>query len=333
MTAFLCTIFLVVGYISFRYVQTFTRSAQVTAPEMVTILKNGLRQNLFVDSPNLNLVFFGLDQVGNSRENSLLTDTILFVSIKAGGKITIIPIPRDLWIDPLKTKINALYFYGENDPDLSGIKLATKTISEITAVPIDHTIVLDLDTVKHIIDTVGGVDVMVDTAFTDSQFPRDDVNPDILPVSDRYKTISFTAGFQHMDGTRALEYIRSRKSQNALENTDESRSGRQQKVIAALTMKLTDKDTLVHPYLYGQLYLLWHKEIKSSLNDQDIVALAKYYVLQKPSMSTIPIPVKTATTSGVIYNPPLKKHKVWVWEPTDPNWEGFAQFFHATLQP
>jgi anionic cell wall polymer biosynthesis LytR-Cps2A-Psr (LCP) family protein len=182
-----------------------------------------------------------------------------------------------------------------------------------------------------VVDEVEGIDLVIDHAFTDSLYPRDDVAPDILPVADRYRTVSFASGQNHLDGTRALEYIRSRQGQNPQENTDDSRAVRQQKVLVALFAKLTTRSSLQNPAIYGRLYRLWHEQVKTSLTDQYIISLARFFYENRPAIVSLNIPVQTATTSGLIFHPPLTKYRQWVYEPVDSSWTEFGEYFRQNL--
>jgi len=71
------------------------------------------------------------------------------------------------------------------------------------------------------------VDIKIDRTFTDYQYP--DSGTGYLPPQ------TFTAGWEHMDGARALIFARSRHA--AARSSDFARSTRQQKVIQAFKDK------------------------------------------------------------------------------------------------
>ncbi|NIV34370.1 MAG: LytR family transcriptional regulator, partial [Anaerolineae bacterium] len=79
-----------------------------------------------------------------------------------------------------------------------------------------------------IIDTLGGIEVDVPKRLHDTRYP--DPRP-----GDPYafKTIHFDPGPQQMNGTRALEYARSRMS-----TSDFDRAKRQQQVVLAIREKV-----------------------------------------------------------------------------------------------
>jgi len=134
-------------------------------------------------------------------------------------------------------KINSVYASAENKKEGSGMMALRKTITEVTGMEIQYHAMVNFKAFVEIIDAVGGIDINVENSFTDYQYPD----------GYSYKTISFKAGPQTMDGQTALEYARSRKSQDNNEGSDYSRAKRQQKVIVALQEKILNTSTLTNP--------------------------------------------------------------------------------------
>src|SRR5690242_8677058 len=60
----------------------------------------------------INLLILGVG--GGTHEGPDLTDTIIFTSLDPKTKhITLVSLPRDLWIPDLSAKVNSAYTYGE----------------------------------------------------------------------------------------------------------------------------------------------------------------------------------------------------------------------------
>ncbi|MFC1653724.1 LCP family protein [Patescibacteria group bacterium] len=325
--AILSSIFIVAWW----YSSAFAQAGNISQNELSSSIKQGLNHDFFQSQMNHNVLILGMDQIGQNRNGSLLTDTIIVANLSRGGKINLISVPRDLWINSLKTKINALYYYGEKDPHITGEELMKKSLEEITGQSISHTITLNLETVRKIIDSIGGVQVDVEMGFVDEKYPKDDVDPNILPIELRYETVAFNKGKQEMDGNTALKFIRSRQSQNEDENTDISRSKRQQKIIFSIISKLKSKEIILNPSVMGALYKVWQEEVNSSLFLKDLVSLGKAFATENVSLNQIGIPVKSDTEDGIMYNPPANKYKQWVYEPVDPTWTEFQEFFEKNL--
>ncbi len=167
----------------------------------------------------INILVLGIGGVGH--EAPTLSDTMLVLSIDPQTKDTaMLSIPRDLYVKIPATgkyatqysKINAANAYG-------GPELAAKVVSSVIGVPIHYYILVDFSGFRQAVDAVGGVDVTVGKAIYDPEYPCDNEKGGYCPFS-------VAAGPQHMNGTVALRYARSRKS-----TSDFDRAARQQQII------------------------------------------------------------------------------------------------------
>ena len=151
-------------------------------------------------------------------ENMQLTDTIMLASINSKDKkVTLISIPRDLFYNG--RKINEYY-------EKYGVEEMEKVVDAVTGIMPDKYVIFNMNSFKKVVDDVGGVDINVPKAVTDYLYPG---------ANYTYIKVSFKKGEQHMDGTRALQYARSRKS-----TTDFDRADRQQQIISVLKQKAED---------------------------------------------------------------------------------------------
>ena len=314
------------------FARSFAKTATVPLRPIIDAVNAGIKINPFEKKEIFNLLILGLDQVMNQRESSNLTDTMMMVSINKNGRVTLISLPRDLWIDALKTKINSLYYYGEESEATTGMELVATMMEEITGVKVDGTIILRLGTVQKVIDVLGGVMVDVPKGFTDTEFPRDNVDitqsdPEIL-----YETVTFNPGLQSMDGATALKYIRSRHSTDIAEGNDVSRVKRQQQVVLAITNNLKKPTTWFNPNRLGALYLIYQNEVKTNLQLEDFVGLT-WAIKQTPlTFITTQIPIETEETMGIIRHPAIEKYKLWVYEPVDPTWQELRQWVKEQME-
>jgi len=183
----------------------------------------------------VNILLLGIG--GEAHEGGLLTDTIILASIKPktdtrDGEISLLSIPRDFVVKLPEgldwRKINSAYAYGEIEEKGQGQIWARNAVEEWTGVEIPYYALIDFAGFEQIVDDLGGIEINVDRTFTDSFYP--DSQFGYLP------TIKFEAGVQEMDGTRALQYARSRHGTNG-EGTDFARSRRQQKILQAIKEK------------------------------------------------------------------------------------------------
>ncbi len=210
---------------------------------------------------SINVLLLGYG--GNGHSGAYLTDSIVVVHVDfATNQAAFISVPRDIWIkiptkgyDGSYWKINAAYELGMDqahypyklpqfDGQQGGGNMSKYVVSEVTGLPINYYVSMDFDGFQKIVDTLGGVEVNVENAFTDYSYPVSDQNadgawcdaPDNTPTDCRYKVVHFDAGLQYMDGERALEYARSRHAAG-IEGSDFARSKRQQKLMAAIEQK------------------------------------------------------------------------------------------------
>ncbi len=188
-----------------------------------------------------NILLVGID----TRESGglLNTDTIILASYDyETHDVTMISVPRDFHVEIDKdvkwyVRINSIYASSEVKKEGTGIQALKRSVERLTDQEIQYYAMVDFKAFAEIVDAVGGVDINVENNFTDYMYPS----------GNGYKTVSFKAGPQTMDGATALIYSRSRHSAQNNEGTDFARARRQQKVIVALKEKLTSNDSLSNP--------------------------------------------------------------------------------------
>lgn len=238
---------------------------------------------------------------GAGHDGGALTDTILIARLlDTQKKAVLISIPRDLWVQipydgsaGTKSKINAAYAIGIDSKNYKGKlekytgttgggALSKDVLESVTGLTIDKYITIDFSGFEQAIDNIGGIDLSVERAFVDYEYPiagREDwdcavqptaklddkgqLAPDQSPMPNaiseadliaagkldgnilpdlpkqypcRYELLDIAAGSQHMDGKRALKYVRSRHS--AQDGNDFARSKRQRLVLEAVMEKL-----------------------------------------------------------------------------------------------
>jgi LCP family protein required for cell wall assembly len=200
-----------------------------------------------------NFVLLGIP--GKTHEGVDLTDTIIFVSIGfKKSDILMVSLPRDIWLDSLKDKINTAYHYGEEKKEGGGFILAKSSVSEVVGLPVHYALLIDFEGFENIINLVGGIDVNVENPFTDNKFPIPGRENDLCNGDKefrcRYETVSFRKGLQHMNGETTLKFVRSRNAEGD-EGTDFAREKRQQQVILALQKKLLSITNLTPSKISG----------------------------------------------------------------------------------
>ncbi|KKS23590.1 MAG: Membrane-bound protein LytR, partial [Microgenomates group bacterium GW2011_GWC1_41_8] len=141
--------------------------------------------------------------------------------------------------------------------DAGGGELAKYAAEYITGLPVRYFAILSFAGFEESIDTLGGIDVTIPHTFEDTLYPLEEekgndcektpeeieeitatMSGDLLEEQFpcRYETVFFEKGTEHMDGIRALKFVRSRKSKTY--GGDYNRSLRQLALLEAIKEKV-----------------------------------------------------------------------------------------------
>lgn len=232
---------------------------------------------------------------GGRREGPTLSDAIIAVKYDlSANHVMVISVPRDIWSDALRDKINSAYAYGKEKKATGGIALAKAETSTIVGFPIQYGAVLNFDQFKDLIDTLGGINVTVVNRFTDHDYPiegkeNDQCNGD-PSYRCRYKTVSFVAGTRHMNGTEALEFVRSRHAIGE-EGNDFARGKRQELMLRSVASAIVNKFLTLDLDSIKNTYKALDKSIERDITNQEVAELILNVVRHgKPAVSIISFP-------------------------------------------
>ncbi len=180
-----------------------------------------------VQSGAFTVLLLGSDDDSKFTGDHVLTQSMILVRVNPATKqVIMLSIPRDLWV-PLSTggsgKIDGAYSYGR-----AGAAIAT--VEQNFGVHINDYIWVGLLGLIKVIDAIGGVDVVTSNPVLDDYYPLD-INTN-SPYG--YARIAVLGVPQHLDGTHALQYVRSRHNDI---QSDFGRSRRQQQVLLAIRQK------------------------------------------------------------------------------------------------
>lgn len=173
----------------------------------------------------------GKEEWGNGQ---YLTQSMILARVDpAHQTVAMVSIPRDFYL-PL---------YSNGHPagqgkimeafSIGGAEAAEETVETNFNVKIDNYVWIGLAGLIKLIDMVGGVDVVPTNPVMDDYYPADVGTEN--PYG--YHRVAVMPGSQHMNGSQAMEYVRSRHSDP---NGDLGRSERQQQVLVALKEKAKD---------------------------------------------------------------------------------------------
>lgn len=321
---FFCLVsLLIASTFAYSYLQKFSSSSQKSWPELWQIAQavgNNYQKN---EQSSLIVLVLGTDQTADRNFQATLTDTIMLVKLDLEeGKVITLPIPRDLWQEEYQTKINALYSYGDKFYPGNPKQFVTNALSDFLGVPIDKTVILSIDDLGRLIETIGEIKVEVPAGFIDTQFPKEGIDPAIIKDPKiLFKTVEFKAGKQSFNSQRALEYIRSRKADDPEMGSDLSRANRQQQVLMAIFTKITSPNLLSSPQTTGKLLKFYDDQFEQYWPLTDLLSAAiKFSAHAKAiNFTNLSLPIFPKDQAGVIYHPnPKLYNNLWVYVEKEP---------------
>lgn len=295
--AFFLFIFLCIK--TYRYGQYVFAQTGIS-PTVALQLLFGKGVTLKSTDDRTNILLLGIG--GGAHDGADLTDTIMIASIShKTPSVSLISIPRDIWSETLKDRINSAYHYGEEKKKGGGRTLARAIMEDVIGLPIHYVVVIDFSQFEKLIDQVGGVTVTIPKTFTDSEYPIAGKENDLCDGDPlykcRYETITFTAGNQHMDGATALKYVRSRHAEGD-EGTDFARGKRQQDVIIALKDQILSMQPWFHPDIALKLLTFTDQATDTDMTIGEQLTIGKYLAFAK-SLNISKIAIDT-----LLINPP-----------------------------
>ncbi len=213
------------------------------------------------------------DQFGNNQDigGDARADTIMLVHTDPDTrKSVVLSFPRDLWVnipDHGMNKINAGF---EGGIEGGGPSLMRDTIQSLTGITIDHYLYVDLNGFQQAVGALGGVDMCIPSYYVNTPGDVEGVNPDgstvmihyteVGHIVDPYTGLDVLPGCQHLDGTQALAYVRSRHLPCS-DIPDFARIGRQQQFMRAVINQMLKPSQITKaPGLVGPVLSNLHRD-------------------------------------------------------------------------
>ena len=287
------------------------------------------------EEKRINVLLLGVG--GGTHEGPNLTDTIIFASIDPhANRVTLVSIPRDLWVPDLRAKINAMYVFGEEKNEGDGLKLAKETVSKVLGQPVDYATKVDFSGFERAVDMVGGLTIDVANTFDDYSYPITglEIDPcgfDEIQIASlsaeiatgsateseafpcRYEYLHFDKGEQHMDGETALKYVRSRHALGS-EGSDFARSKRQEKVLSAFRGRILSAETLLNPGKIIRLLDVLGASVETDAKDNELDDFIKLVQKMKDAkLTSITLDVGDGDRYGLLYNPRTSSEYGFAW--------------------
>jgi LCP family protein required for cell wall assembly len=185
----------------------------------------------------LNVLLIGADEQAGGHN----TDSLIVVSIDPVTKqVAMFSLPRDtvdvpipagparqVWGRTYSGKINSFFINNRKRSDLwpgnnrtRGYNALKTVLGELYDLDIKYFVEVNFAGFKKVVDAVGGVTINVQIPVSDDRYPGE---------TGQLERLYIPTGIQHMDGTAALRYARSRHA-----STDFDRAQRQQRVLLSI---------------------------------------------------------------------------------------------------
>ena len=219
--------------------------------------------------------------VDRREDDAGRSDTLMVASLNTEAETgALLSIPRDTRVAIQGhgyDKINHAYAYG-------GHKLSQNAVEQLLGVPIDHYILIDTKAFERIIDAIGGVDLNVEKRMY-YEDPWDDNGGLIIDIY---------PGEQHLDGDRAIQYVRYRDGEG-----DIGRIGRQQKFMKAVLAQVLSPDILPKlPALAEEI----RNAVETDMSLKEFLSFAAVLeTVRSHGLETEMVPGKPAYLSDVSY--------------------------------
>lgn len=268
------------------------------------------------ENDRINILFLGVGGAGH--EGAELADTLIFSSFRPSTEqVGMLSIPRDTLV-PIPgydswRKINSVNAYGEAEKKGHGPELASQVIGDILDQPIDYYLKVDFTGFAQFIDKLGGLNIYVDHAFQDYEYPilgmeeadcgtttevtaEDGTVTTVPTYACRFEILSFQEGWMQMDGATALKYARSRKGTNG-EGNDFARAARQQKILRAVKDKLLSGSTIFNPLRLTGLLETVSSHVSTNISPWELLRMASFL----PSLNDETITHRVLDESGPLF--------------------------------
>jgi LCP family protein required for cell wall assembly len=150
-----------------------------------------------------------------------LSDTLMLARLDPKHHvISLLSIPRDLWVPSLGAKINSVYSTGGDNASLEAVE-------GVTGLKPNYLINVDFAGFQRLVDTLGGIYVNVDQYY---------YNPPEQSQYTGFSAIDIAPGYQRLKGADALAFSRYRHTDD-----DFHRQARQQMFLRAFQARASDR--------------------------------------------------------------------------------------------
>lgn len=230
-------VFLVMIFVMGAYGFRLYAQAQNSLGKTYKALDGKTASTRISDKKPVSILLLGVDTTDNGVRDTETdyhgnSDTMIVVTVNPKtNKTTMMSVPRDsmaqIWKSSTKNtkkiqKINSAYNIGNEEA-------AVATTEKFLNIPIQYYVKVDFNSLKQIVNAVGGVDVKVPFSFSYGDTGE--------------KESHFTKGKMHLNGKQVLDYSRMRYEDP---QGDYGRQLRQRQIITAIIKSAASAKTFTH---------------------------------------------------------------------------------------
>jgi LCP family protein required for cell wall assembly len=219
------------------------------------------------------LYISGVDSYSYSGRSDV---NILAVVNPGSGRILLVSTPRDYYVQlhgttGRKDKLTHAGIYG--------VDMSVATLQDLYQIEIDYWLRINFNSVVRLVDTVGGIEVYSDYAFTSAHGRH-----------------SFVQGWNHLNGDQALAFARERYS---FAGGDRVRGQNQEKIIEGLVRRFSDPTILLR---YNTILSSLQDAFQTSAPGDLITGLVNHQLSQKIDWQVESISVNGSDASEPTYS-------------------------------
>ena len=228
-----------------------------------------------------NILLIGADF--REGDTSARSDTMIIATIDSNtNKIKLTSLLRDMLVyipGHGKSKLNHAFAYG-------GVDLLMQTISYNFGLDLDKYVIVDFNSFKDVIDTLGGVDVEI------RENEINELNKYIYDIKGGDYLEFTNPGMQTLNGTQALAFVRIRYNTGG----EERRTERQREVLSALYNKFKDTSVVKYPAILKDVY----SNIETNMSIGDMLNLIYTgFKLDVKNIETLQLPIESIAKGGL----------------------------------
>ncbi|MGM0902875.1 MAG: LytR family transcriptional regulator [Bacillota bacterium] len=217
------------------------------------------------------VLMLGVDEREGDKGRS---DTVIALAVNPEkNSIKMLSIPRDTRTEIVgrgtQDKINHAYAFG-------GVEMSMDTVENFLDVPIEYYIKVNMEGFQEIVDSVGGITVNNEFAFTQDK-------------------IQFAEGTINLDGKEALAYVRMRKQDPT---GDFGRQKRQRQVIQGVISKGASLNSLTN---FGDIFTALGNNVKTNITFDEMVDIQGNYRSAAGNIEQMKLNVTGSYIGGISY--------------------------------